>query len=480
MTPDNVLPKPPISEGWAGPPFSMAACLVLTDVVTLLLSVALSVACKLAVTGRVNLESYLRLSPFLFVFIAVYAAVGLYSGVALSPPDELRRATLSSALVFALLAAATVSFRGASRYFTWTLFLAMGLSVVLLPLMRALVRQMCAGESWWGCPAVVFGADQAGRRIVRALLDDPGLGLKPVAVVDDAAGRPAAVHGVPVIARYDVARAFLRQQPFAYAVVAMPGERSSRFLGAIERYGLRFSRILVIPELFGFSSLWVNPKSVGGMLGLEVCQPVFAPERQCAKRVLDLVLTLAGGVAALPLLGLIAAWVKWDSPGPVFYSQRRVGYGGREFRAWKFRSMIQNADQVLQPYLEANPGLREEWERNHKLRNDPRLTRAGRFLRRTSLDELPQLWNVLKGEMSLVGPRPIVRDEIARYGDSFNLYKEVQCGLTGLWQISGRNDTSYEERVRLDTFYARNWSVWLDLCILFRTIGAVVLRKGAY
>ena len=458
----------------------MAACLVLTDVLTLLLAVALSVACKVAVTGHVNLDSYLRLSPFLFVFILVYAAVGLYSGVALSPPDELRRATLSSALVFALLAAATVSFRGASTYFTWTLFLAMGLSVVLLPLMRAVVRQMCAGESWWGCPAVVFGADPAGRRIVHALLDDPGLGLKPVAVVDDATERPAAIQGVPVIGGFELARAFLREQPFAYAVVAMPGERSSRFLAAIERHGLRFSRILVIPDLSGFSSLWVNPKSVGGMLGLEVCQPVFAPERQCAKRVLDLALTLGGGIVALPLLALIALWVKWDSPGPVFYCQRRVGYRGREFRAWKFRSMIQNADQVLQQYLDANPRMREEWELHHKLRQDPRLTRAGRFLRRASLDELPQLWNVLKGDMSLVGPRPIVREEIARYGDSFNLYKEVQSGLTGLWQISGRNDTTYAERVRLDTFYARNWSVWLDLCILFRTIGAVLLRKGAY
>jgi lipopolysaccharide/colanic/teichoic acid biosynthesis glycosyltransferase len=142
--------------------------------------------------------------------------------------------------------------------------------------------------------------------------------------------------------------------------------------------------------------------------------------------------------------------------------------------------MVTNADQVLHRYLENNPDLREEWERNHKLRNDPRITTVGRFLRRTSLDELPQLWNVLKGDMSLVGPRPIVEAEVARYGANFDLYTRVQSGLTGLWQVSGRNDTSYEERVKLDTFYVRNWSVWLDLCILFRTIGTVLLRKGAY
>lgn len=480
MTPISAIQKLNLPFALPGRPVNMVAYLVITDIVTLLLSVALGVACKLAVNGQVNLASYLRLWPFLFVFIAVYAAVGLYSGVALSPPDELRRATLSSAVVFILLAATTVSLRGASNYFTWTLFLVMGLSVALLPLMRALVRQACAGESWWGSPAVVFGAGPEGRRIVQALLADPGLGLKPIAVVDDNPESPAAIQGVPVIGSYDLAGEVIGSQRSAYAVVAMRGWRSSRFLSAIERHGLRFARILVVPDLVGFSTVGVNPRSLGGMLGLEVCPQIFAPEKQWAKRLLDLALTMAGGILCLPLFAAIAFWIKWDSPGPVFFCQRRIGFGSRPFRAWKFRSMIWNADRVLREHLAKDPRLREEWELDHKLRNDPRLTRAGRFLRRTSLDELPQLWNVLKGEMSLVGPRPIVEDEVSRYGDSFNLYTKVQSGLTGLWQVSGRNDTSYEERVRLDTYYVRNWSVWLDLCILFRTIGTVLMRKGAY
>jgi Undecaprenyl-phosphate galactose phosphotransferase WbaP len=460
--------------------FNVVACMVITDVVTLLLSVGISVASKLALHGALNLLGYLRLWPFLFVFIAVYAVTGLYSGVALSPPDELRRVTWSSVLVFMLLGATSVSFRGATDYFTWTLFLAMGLSIVLLPLLRAVVRQRFAPESWWGYPAVVFGAGPAGQRVVRALLAEPEMGLKPVVVVDDAPGSPRAVHGVPVIGGFDVA-SFLRGcEKSAYAVVTLPKVSNAHFLSEIERQGFRFSHILVIPDLLEFSSLWVNPKSVGGMLGLEVCQQVFVPERQWAKRMLDLSLTLAGGIVCLPIFVLIALWIKWDSRGPVFYSQRRIGYGGKEFRAWKFRSMIREADRVLGEHLAHNPQLRQEWERNHKLRSDPRLTRAGRFLRRTSLDELPQLWNVWKGEMSLVGPRPIVHDEVSRYGNGFDLYTKVKGGLTGLWQVSGRTDTSYEERVQLDKFYVRNWSVWLDLCILFRTIGTVFLRKGAY
>jgi Undecaprenyl-phosphate galactose phosphotransferase WbaP len=479
MTTVSAIQKLNLIES-AGRPINPVICLVVTDFLTLLISVAISLACKLIINGHLNFSGYFRLWPFLFVFIAVYALAGLYSGVSLSPPEELRRATLSSTLVFIVLAATTVSLRGASNYFTWTLFLAIGLSVALLPLSRAVVRQVCANESWWGVPAVVFGAGPASRRLVNALLSDPGLGLKPIAVVDDDAEYPASILGVPVMSGFELSGAFAGSRPFAYAIVATPGVPNSQFLSTIERYGLNFSRILVIPDLSELSSLWVNTTSVGGMLGLEVRQHAFIPEGQWPKRLLDLALTIVGGIAGVPLIGLIALWIKWDSRGPIFYWQRRIGKGGKEFRAWKFRSMVMNADQVLHQYLEKHPDLKEEWERNHKLRNDPRVTSVGRFLRRTSLDELPQLWNVLKGDMSLVGPRPIVEAEVARYGVSFDLYTKVQSGLTGLWQVSGRNDTSYEERVKLDTFYVRNWSVWLDLCILFRTIGTVLLRKGAY
>ena len=459
---------------------NMVACLAITDLITLLVSVALSLVVKAVLIGHLTLSGYVRLWPFLFVFIAVYAAVGLYSGVGLSPPEELRRVTLSSALVFVSLAAMTVSLRGAREYFTWTLFLAMGLSVVLLPVFRAAVRYLFANEAWWGYPAVVFGSGPAGQRVVRALLADPGLGLKPVAVVDDEPDAPETIQGVPVMGGFELANTVASSQRLVYAVVAMPGVPSSRFLSMIERYGLNFSHVLMIPNLFGFSSLWVNPRSVGGMLGLEVCQQAFVPERQWPKRVLDLTLTIVGGILILPLIAGIALWIRLSSAGPAFYSQRRIGHGGTEFRAWKFRSMVENADYVLEDHLAENPDLRDEWERDHKLRKDPRVTRAGQFLRRTSLDELPQLWNVLKGEMSLVGPRPIVEAEVSRYGVNFDLYTRVKSGLTGLWQVSGRNDTSYDERVDLDTFYVRNWSVWLDLCILFRTIGTVLLRKGAY
>jgi Undecaprenyl-phosphate galactose phosphotransferase WbaP len=251
-------------------------------------------------------------------------------------------------------------------------------------------------------------------------------------------------------------------------------------MGVIAHNRNIFPHIVVVPEAWEFSSLWVSPKNVGGFLGLEVKEPLFQPSKRALKRIFDVCLTILLLITAAPVFLIIAALIKIDSRGSIFYVHKRIGRGGVEFNAWKFRSMRPDAESLLNLYLAENPEMAFEWERNHKLRCDPRTTRVGRLLRRTSLDELPQLWNVLRGEMSLVGPRPIVKEEIHRYGRHFSLYTGVQGGLTGLWQVSGRSSTSYDERVAFDTFYARNWSIWLDLYILFRTIGVLFFHAGAY
>ena len=164
----------------------------------------------------------------------------------------------------------------------------------------------------------------------------------------------------------------------------------------------------------------------------------------------------------------------------MLYRQRRLGKDGKSFDVFKFRTMRQDADEVLARYLEENPGLREEWEKDRKLKHDPRITRVGHFLRKSSLDELPQLLNVVRGEMSLVGPRPIVEDEIVKYGEVYADYCRVRPGITGLWQVSGRNNTTYEERVSLDRYYVTNWCIWMDLWILARTFPVVLTGYGAY
>ena len=220
---------------------------------------------------------------------------------------------------------------------------------------------------------------------------------------------------------------------------------------------------------------------------------VFAPEalprgrmgagaraNRSGQRVIDLILAIPLVVLLSPMLGIIALSVWINDGGPAFYGQMRIGRHGHSFRCWKFRSMVTDSDAVLARVLEQSAEARAEWARDHKLRMDPRITWVGRFLRSSSLDELPQLWNVLCGEMSLVGPRPIVVAEVGRYGARFHDYCTCRPGITGLWQVSGRNDVSYRRRVAIDAVYARTASVGLDLAILARTIPAVLLRRGSY
>ncbi len=207
---------------------------------------------------------------------------------------------------------------------------------------------------------------------------------------------------------------------------------------------------------------------------------VARPIGGAAKRVFDLIFSSLAIVALLPLFAGCCLVVFAASPGPILFQHTRIGRGGREFSCLKFRTMAVDADQKLQEHLAGNPDARREWDASHKLRDDPRVTAFGQLMRRSSLDELPQLFNVLKGEMSLVGPRPIVAEEIPKYKEHFGLYTMARPGLTGLWQVSGRNNTTYAERVTYDVQYLRNWSLFRDIRIALATVSQVFDRSGAY
>ena len=200
---------------------------------------------------------------------------------------------------------------------------------------------------------------------------------------------------------------------------------------------------------------------------------------ELTNRTLDIAFAVALGAVFSPVF-VVASAVLLATDGPVFFSQTRIGRGGKPFKVYKFRTMVNNAPDVLQKLLDENPDLRAEWERDFKLKNDPRVTPIGRFLRKTSLDELPQLWNILKGDMSLVGPRPVAPAEIERYGRFAKHYFAQRPGLTGLWQVSGRNDASYERRVVLDAYYSKNRSLMLNLSIIAKTVRVVLKGSGAY
>lgn len=197
------------------------------------------------------------------------------------------------------------------------------------------------------------------------------------------------------------------------------------------------------------------------------------------KRLVDIVGAVLILIIFLPLLCIVTAGVVATSGWPLFYSHRRVGLGGRSFNLHKFRSMRKDADKVLNTFLDSDAGARREWEAFRKLKADPRITRFGSFLRRSSLDEFPQLWNVLKGEMSLVGPRPVTRAESSKYGEHWKTYCSMKPGISGLWQVNGRNGLTYAQRVAFDVEYVRNWSLWMDLRILVKTVSVVLRREGS-
>jgi Undecaprenyl-phosphate galactose phosphotransferase WbaP len=232
-----------------------------------------------------------------------------------------------------------------------------------------------------------------------------------------------------------------------------------------------FDRELLVSPLWGGDDR--SDASSGRRTGIR--QQAIAGTKRAFDVVAALILAVGLSPFILPLMLIMAC-----GSGPIIYAHRRIGQGGKLFGCFKFRTMVPNADNVLYELLERNPALKAEWLRDHKLRDDPRVTRIGSLLRRTSLDELPQLWNVLRGDMSMVGPRPIVREELLRYGRNTSVLLSVKPGITGLWQVSGRNNTDYRRRVAIDVYYVRNQSIALDVYILLKTVRVVLGRDGAY
>jgi Undecaprenyl-phosphate galactose phosphotransferase WbaP len=459
---------------------SMVGIFAVSDLAGLLLAWCLSVWIHCAFAGQFGLLLYWNLAPCLGLFLMSNALVGLYPGILLSPPEELKKLSQSTSLIFFAMSGAVFLSKQGELYSTSIFVMAWLGALLVLPLFRSLLRRKAHAMDWWGYPVVILGAGKAGQEACKALAREHRLGLRPVAFFDDDPSKIGTlIQGVPVEGMLQSLGNLTKEYRQAVAIVALPGVSPARLVEILQGPASEFRRLILIPDLFGASSLWTSAFDLGGILGLEIHQKLLDPSRQWVKRCMELGLILFFLPALLLLSLVIGIWIKKDSPGPVFYSQKRIGLGGKDIQIWKFRTMIKDADKALQDYLSNNPDLRSEWEKDHKLSCDPRVTRVGRILRKTSIDELPQLWNVIRGDLSLVGPRPIVWDEVDKYQAGFGLYKKVKPGLTGLWQISGRSDTSYTERVRLDAYYVRNWSVWFDIYILLKTPVEVFRCRGA-
>ena len=461
-------------------PWRTTLMLLGSDLVALLGAIAVPSLFQWLGVADVDPAWQIKFSLLPVLLLAIYACAGLYPAIPLSPPDELRRLTLIVTTVYFSVVFA-VWFTGAyAGVYDWMfLGLSWAISLVTVPLIRSVVRRVWASRSWWGCPAVVLGSGQVTESVLETLIKHPEIGLKPIAVIGDSHTQVKHIAGIPVVGRLNRVREYARKYRVPYAIVPMSEMNDRRTNQIIRRFSRLFKHVMIIPPITHFSSLWVSPVDLGGFLGLESKYRLLDTGRQTIKRVLDLTLIVIGSPLWFLCMIAIAVAIKLESKGPVFFTQKRPGRGGKNFRIVKFRTMVNGAGSALQCCLD-NPEYQQEWERTGKLRHDPRVTIVGRFLRRTSLDELPQLWNVIRGDMSLVGPRPILREQRDQYRNGWALYMRVRPGITGAWQVSGRNALTMAQRIHLDTYYVRNWSVWLDIYYLSCTASTVLRARGAY
>jgi len=410
----------------------------------------------------------------LLPLIIAYGLGALYSEIWVHPAIEFRQLTHITTL--GMLAAA-VGGALAWPFPLWCVAAWVG-ALVLVPLFRTVARAGCVNRSWWGYPTLVIGSGESAADVARMLLEAPRSGLRPVLITDP--DRKCRTSALPVMNDPSVLDSMLRDLGICHAVVSLPDFTSARLAETLDRYSGIVPHLMVLSDTTTLPTLLGSTRCVGRLSGIEVRNGLLLAALQGFKRCFDLAVALGALAVSLPLLLVIAIGIKLTSRGPVLFAHTRIGRHGRRFKAWKFRTMHPNGDAILRDYLERVATAQEEWTRDRKLRHDPRVTRFGALLRKLSLDELPQIWNVLRGDMSVVGPRPIVESEVALYGDVFRLYTKVKPGITGLWQVSGRTNLSYDDRVLLDQFYIRHWSPWLDVYILAKTVVALLNRDGAY
>ncbi|MDR7472088.1 MAG: sugar transferase [Armatimonadota bacterium] len=408
-------------------------------------------------------------------WIALFAAYGLYRDRPGGFADEALRVASAVSVGMMGVLAGTFFYRQFSYSRLWVLF-AWALSLVLVVAVRGVRRVAHRALRARGVDVrhvLIVGTGPEARAVAAILRARPEYGQRPVGFVDGGAGE---IDGLPVVGTPELVLAAVRRAGAHRVIIALPGDARQTILhvaAACREAGVPFA---IVPDLYTLAATGAEVELVDRLPLLTLRDNPLAGWGQRVKDVLDVVGAVAGLLCALPLFAAIALLIKLDSPGPVFYRHRRVGKGGVPFFAWKFRTMVVDAEE----HLARDPSLRERFRRAFKLPDDPRVTRVGRWLRRTSLDELPQLLNVLRGEMSLVGPRPVVEEELAKYGPWERRLLCVKPGLTGLWQVLRHHELDYDRRVSLDLYYIDHWSVGLDLKILLRTLPSVIAGRGAY
>jgi Undecaprenyl-phosphate galactose phosphotransferase WbaP len=454
----------------------MSLSFILTDMMMVASSGLIAYALRVFVLGEIGPEilNWLPLMTILCVFI--YATRNLYPAIGMGMVEEFRTLTLTSSLIFLLLLAVEFIIHSPTSFSRLVVVFMYGLVLLFVPVGRIVTRHFFSRFPWWGEPAVVIGPIPTAQKIADRFLGSPKIGLRPTVIYTPDFEKGKTLQNLTVLpTKYldDLLNSHIRTGIIVY-------QNFDQLEGLHQYYQDTFERLILMKDSDnGLTLSGLSVQEYGGLLSFQFFQNLLDRRAQFQKRLMDILISGFGLLLLLPFFGLMALLIWLESPGPVFYRQLRLGKKGKIIGVLKFRSMCVDAEKILETYLAENPTAQWEWAQFQKLKQDPRITRVGALIRRFSIDELPQLWNVFKGEMSLVGPRPIMLNQQTIYGENLEQYKRVLPGITGLWQISGRNRTTFAKRVTYDLHYVMNWSIWLDIYILIRTIWVVIIRDGA-
>lgn len=435
----------------------------------------------------INFKSFVNYSIFLPIFVLLYIVNGLYPGIMMPHAEEVKKCTLSTFFTFLIIILVilftnlkdiklTKAITKGSEDFQIILafIIAFIFSIPLLPGFRSLSKHFFGKFKYWGVPVVVYCTGDSGKAVLDRLIANRHFGYHPAVIIDTSDNPPSDYNGIPIFKDTDKEiLKIIKELKIKNAFICDYKGDLSEIMGSY-RY-----TISVAKNQTSFTCTQ-QLKEIADIIGFSSTHNLTIKTYYYAKRFIDIFIVLLFCPILLPVFLILSILVGCTSKGPVFYGHKRIGKNGKEFKCWKFRSMVSNSQEILEQILATDPVRAAEWEAERKFKEDPRITPIGKFLRKTSLDELPQLFNILVGQMSLVGPRPVTEPELEKYGNSKDYVLSVLPGLSGMWQVNGRSETSYEERIYFDTYYIQNWSVWLDLWILIKTVWVVIKGKGAY
>ncbi|MCR4953737.1 MAG: exopolysaccharide biosynthesis polyprenyl glycosylphosphotransferase [Treponema sp.] len=439
-------------------------------------------------TSFINFKSFIRYTAYIPFILILYAANGLYPGIMNSPTEDIKHYFSCNFFSFiAIILSIYISEKTntSSEFINfivmdskeWGIVAAFGITLPIvtigLPAFREFAKHFFSSFKWWGVPAVIYVDGTESFFLIDRLLKMKHLGYHPAIIIDSSAKEIGSYKNIPIYPPSEELHSFIKQYNIKQAIICNYQGDMSVIMSSY-RYTINVSKN---QTLFTDTQ---QLKDIGGIIGFSSIHNLTFKRNLFFKRLIDILSILIFLPIIAPVMLILAILTKCTSKGPIFYGHKRVGKNGKEIKCWKFRSMCVNSQEILEQILATDPVRRAEWEKDRKFVDDPRVTKFGKFLRKTSLDELPQLFNILIGQMSLVGPRPVTEPELEKYGKYTDYVLSVTPGLTGMWQVSGRSDTGYEERIAFDTYYIQNWSVWLDIWILIKTVWVVFKGKGAY